>query len=208
MSVSPRRRAFFRKPMFLAACQNRVFLHGPNAPKSCSRYSAVHILKIQGLFFSLKFWWWKWRSGVDSGTCPNPAGSRNGLLVVQKASKNGIKNRAILEAILDAKKHHFRIKFYWISEIFEGLRWASGILDFCTPSKRKPCFLGYCKAQESIILCRTSAFLRVLFLLILGPFLVHFGANLGAKVRPEDDEGQSQWSIKKSRKTIETRVRF
>jgi len=98
--------------MFLAACENREFLHGPNLPKSCSRYSAVHILKIQAFFSVSNF-------GDENGdpeSILGPVQIQQGPEIAswpsKKHQKMALKNEAIFEAILDAKKHHFRIKFY------------------------------------------------------------------------------------------------
>ena len=109
MSISPRRRAFSRKPMFLAACENRVFLHGPNSPKSCSRYSAVHIFKLPSFFLASNFS----TKNHDPESILGPVQIQQGPEIAswpsKKHQKVALKNEAIFEAILDAKKHHFRI---------------------------------------------------------------------------------------------------
>ena len=89
-----------------------MFLHGPKAPKSCSRYSAVHILKIQAFFSVSNFS----DENGDPESILGPVQIQQGPEMVswpsKKHQKMALKNEAIFEAILDPKKLYFRIKFY------------------------------------------------------------------------------------------------
>ena len=49
--------------------------------------------------------------GVDSGTCPNPAGYRNGILGVQKASKKIIEKRINFWSNFGNQKTWFWVSF-------------------------------------------------------------------------------------------------
>ena len=88
-----------------------MFLHGPNTPKSCSRYSAVHILKRQAFFSVSNFG----DENVDPESILGPVQIQQGPEMAawpsKKHQKRSLENEAVFEAIVEAKKHDFGIQF-------------------------------------------------------------------------------------------------